>query len=344
MHCTGNAGLYSRLQTWQRDIEFIFGGTLNKETTKAKANYLICWLGQRPKITYSHRTQNLQTIKKSSEYWKEFCKPKQNEIASFTKLRNLRKGHLSLSEFINTTQLLVQECKYPSDFDRLLQDIITSGVNSITAYKWCIDIGMNLTLEKAIEICTAEDSTRRQIESLRPYLAKRTLDRPALDQKEVHKFNTRHSPPKGTSFKHKYPESIQSTQSNNSKCFFCRGPQAHKDRSKCPAVKKECHNCKIIGNFDRVCKKPRMSCKTSHQTQVKYIQSQSPSTSKTREFIDCAPEYTSVFFTSPTEAQAETIHQIQTCSKIRGLETIHKLTAKTFCIQAVKTRPHPGKQ
>ena len=65
---------------------------------------------------------------------------------------------------------------------------------------------MNLTLEKATEICTAEDSTRRQIESLRPDLAKRILDTPALDQKEVHKFNTRHSPPKRNIFKCKYPD------------------------------------------------------------------------------------------------------------------------------------------
>ena len=191
---------------------------------------------------------------------------------------------------------------------------------------------MNLTLKKAIKICTAEDSTRRQIESLRPDLANRTLDTPALDQKGVHKSNMRCIPPKRTSFKGKYPESTQSTQSNNSKCFFCCGPQAHKDISKYPAVNKECHNCKIIGHFDRVCKKPRMSPKASQQTQVRHLQSQSPSTSKTREFIDCAPEYTSVVFTSPTEAQAETIHQLQTHNKARGLETIHKLKAKTLPI------------
>ena len=43
-----NAGLYSRLQTWQKNVKFIFSGPLNKETSKAKANYLMCWLGQRP--------------------------------------------------------------------------------------------------------------------------------------------------------------------------------------------------------------------------------------------------------------------------------------------------------
>ena len=73
-----------------------------------------------------------------------------------------------------------------------------------------------------------------------------------------------------------------------------------------------------------------MSPKTSQQTQVKHIQSQSPSTSQTREFKDCAPEYTPVFFTLPTEVQAETVHQIQTHSKTRSLEIIHKLIAKTL--------------
>ena len=42
-----NTGLYSRLQTWQRDIEFIFREPQNKETSKAKANYLMGWLRQR---------------------------------------------------------------------------------------------------------------------------------------------------------------------------------------------------------------------------------------------------------------------------------------------------------
>ena len=113
-----------------------------------------------------------------------------------------------------------------------------------------------LHLEKAIKICTAGDSTRRQIESFRPNLANRTQSEPTVDQREVHKFNARCSPPKRTSFKHKYIESTQSTKSNNSKCFFCGGPQAHKDRFKFPAVNKECHTCKIIGHFNRVCKNP----------------------------------------------------------------------------------------
>ena len=62
-------------------------------------------------------------------------------------------------------------------------------------------------------------------------LAIKTQSAPTLNNQEVHKFTARHSPRRSPK-KHKFSES------NNSKCYFCGGPQAHKDRSKCPAVNK----------------------------------------------------------------------------------------------------------
>ena len=100
-----------------------------------------------------------------------------------------------------------------------------------------------------------------------------------------------------------------------------------RDRSKCPADNKECHNCNTIRHYGRVCKKPRLSPKTSQAAQVKHIQSQSQSASPTRDFIDSAPEYTPLFFTSPTEEQTEHMHQIQTGSK-----TIHKISTRILPI------------
>ena len=134
--------------------------------------------------------------------------------------------------------------------------------------------------------------------------------------------------PRRTSFKHKYPEYTQSIKSINSKCFF-RGLQAHKDRSRCPAVNKECHYCKIIWHFDRVLKAHSVTLEFM-ATQVKHVQSPSQSGQANQEFIDCTPEYIPVFFMSPTEVQTETIHQRQTYNKSRSLETVHKLSAKTF--------------
>ena len=84
-----NAGLYSRLQTRQRDIEFIFRGPLNKETTKAKANYLMCWLGQRLKNHLLAQNTGFMDYKEIFKVLKEWCKPKQNEIASFHETKRL---------------------------------------------------------------------------------------------------------------------------------------------------------------------------------------------------------------------------------------------------------------
>ena len=172
----------------------------------------MCWLGQRPKNHLLSQNTELTDYKEICRVLTEWCKLKQNEIVSFTKLRDLRKDNLSLSEFINTAQLFVQECKYPLDSDRLLWDVTVSEVNPITAYKWCIDIGLDFSLEKATDICTADDSTRRQIESLKPYLAMKTQSAPALNSQQVHKFTARHSPRRSPK-KHKFSES------NNSKCY-----------------------------------------------------------------------------------------------------------------------------
>ena len=42
---TENAGLYSRLHTWQRDVEFLFRGLLNKETYQyeGKLSHMLAW-------------------------------------------------------------------------------------------------------------------------------------------------------------------------------------------------------------------------------------------------------------------------------------------------------------
>ena len=89
------------------------------------------------------------------------------------------------------------------------------------------------------------------------------------------------------------------------------GVHRHIDRSKCPAVNKECHNCKIIGHFDRVCKKPSVT-QDFMPTQVKHIQSPAQSASQPR--IHRLPPQNTLhfFFTLPTEVQTEAIHQIWT--------------------------------
>ena len=74
---------------------------------EGKLSYMLAWTKTKNHLL----SQNTEFIgyKEIFRVLKEWCKLKQNEIASFTKLRDLRQGSLSLSEFINAAQLLVQE-------------------------------------------------------------------------------------------------------------------------------------------------------------------------------------------------------------------------------------------
>ena len=55
------------------------------------------------------------------------------------------------------------------------------------------------------------------------------------------------------------------------------------------------------------------------------------------------PRVHSSLFTPPVEAQADTVHQIQTYSKTRNLEIIHKLTAKSLPVCKLSKQDHTPK-
>ena len=88
-------------------------------------------------------------------------KPKSNEIAAFTKLRSLKQADMPLSEFIQEARRLAELCNYPNDQDRLIRDMIVSGVYSLRACKKCIN-AKGLSLQDCINIFLAEDAIRMQ--------------------------------------------------------------------------------------------------------------------------------------------------------------------------------------
>ena len=84
-------------------------------------------------------------------------RPKSNEIAAFTKLHSLKQGDMPLSEFIWEARRLAELCNYPNDKDRLIRDMIVSGIRSLRAYQKCLDT-KDLSLQDCITIYQAEDA------------------------------------------------------------------------------------------------------------------------------------------------------------------------------------------
>ena len=74
---------------------------------------------------------------------------------------------MPLSEFIREARRLAELCNYQNDQDRLIRDIIVSGIQSLRAYQKCIHSKV-LSLQDCINICQAEHVIRMQVLECRP--------------------------------------------------------------------------------------------------------------------------------------------------------------------------------
>ena len=259
---------------------------------------------------------------------------KVNELSSFNRLRTLTQGTMSVDQFITTARKLVTDCKYPNDGERLLRDIIVSGVNSKSAYTKCVDKGKELTYDEAVKIIRNEEEIRRQVEFTRPDF-KNSNPKPLelqnsaaaihhLDQQEgdeqhneesVHRLNHKMRSPKR--YGQRFPNN-----STSSGCQYCGYHKSH-SRDQCYASGKECSKCGKKGHFQKMCKsrsprkhensKPGNSRLDTLERAVKQISvalhlKATPPSSPTKELVDCiAADYTSINY-----EETKPVYKLQT--------------------------------
>ena len=164
--------LHKRYIEWKEEVELELGSSLSNRSNSVKSNYVLRWAGKPardylkslPESEFKYEGASAEAILAALE---EKTKPKSNEIAACTKLHSLNQGDMPLSEFIWEARRLAELCNYPNDQDRLIRDMIASGVYSLRAYQKCIDT-KDLSLQDCINIRQAEDAIRMQVQECRP--------------------------------------------------------------------------------------------------------------------------------------------------------------------------------
>ena len=144
MGLTEDAELHKRYVEWKEEVELEFGSTLLGKSNSVKSNYVLRWaskpardyLKSLPESEFKYEGVNAEAILEALE---KKTKPKSNEITAFTKLRSLKQGDVPLSEFIQEARRLAELCNYPNNQDRLIRDMIVSGICSLRAYQKCLD-------------------------------------------------------------------------------------------------------------------------------------------------------------------------------------------------------------
>ena len=164
MDWTEDAELHKRYIEWMEEVELELGSSLSNRSNSVKSSYVLRWAGKPardylkslPESEFKYEGASAEAILTALE---EKTKPKSNEIAAFTKLHSLKQGDMPLSEFTQEPRRLAELFNYPNNQDRLIRDMIVSGVYSLRAYQKCID-AKDLSLQDCISICQAEDAIR----------------------------------------------------------------------------------------------------------------------------------------------------------------------------------------
>ena len=136
MDWTEDAELHKTYMEWREEVELELGSSLSNRANSAKSNYVLKWAGKPardylkslPESEFKYEGASADAILTALE---KKPKPKSNEIAAFTKLSSLKQGDMPLSEFIREARRLAELCNYPNDQDRLIRDMIVSGVYSL---------------------------------------------------------------------------------------------------------------------------------------------------------------------------------------------------------------------
>ena len=282
MDWTEDEDLHKRYKDWQDEVNLLLSAPLSAQSKAVKANYILIWAGKTARTYLKSQGTDLKEPKTILAALEDWTRPKCNEIAAFTRLRSLVQDSESLSEFIQEARTLVEACGYTADKDRLLRDVIVSGVKSPLAYQRCIAKGSELSLEDCIRICQSEDSTRRQVEALRPDL-RRTK---SPESTEVHKLGYQGRQSVHQSFN-------QNLSPRRQSCYCCGATPPH-PKSKCPAKDAVCRACSKTGHYERVCRSKKS---------VKHLQTYQTESAPEDNAHDLNLEYTSPYFTSQTEVR-----------------------------------------
>ena len=141
----------------------------NQET---KIKFVSLWAGKEARAYLSMVDQDKKdSLKTMLDTFKDWTRPKSDEVAAFTQLRALNQGNKTLSTYIQEVRRVVDLCNFNcmgDCKDRLIGNSIVAGLNGTKAYQQCISKGSNLTLDECIKICQTQDATHRQVQALCP--------------------------------------------------------------------------------------------------------------------------------------------------------------------------------
>ena len=215
------------------------------------------WVGEKGRNIYSTWSDFSADDKKElSKYYGRFenyVKPCSNEVYNRYKFQTRSQNDPeSFDQFVTELKLLVKDCRYhPEEVNKVVRDRIVIGVRSNKIREKLINVGSDLTLEKAIELSQVYEMSSSQAKSIAGN----------IEDSSVHAVKVKHKKhDKGQGSRNKLydkgksPSNRHGTASGKKlpKCSRCG--TKHDAKTTCPASGQTCHKCGKLNHFKTMCR------------------------------------------------------------------------------------------
>ena len=237
-------GAWKRFQT---HINFMFSGPLKKKTEEEKCSYLMLWVGEKGRNIYSTWNLSEEDSKKLESYtngFQNYVKPRTNTVYNrFVFQTRSQKPDETFDQFCTELKLLVKDCTYDKN-DEMVRDRIVAGVSNAKLRDKLLNIGSDLTLEKAIETARTHEISKQQNKIM-------SGEKPVNLVKSKQKIQ------------YKPREEPRAHASRGEMCQRCGKVHGKND---CKALGQICRKCNKANHFAAMCKSKPQTGKSFHQT------------------------------------------------------------------------------
>ena len=218
---------------FKQHLELMFKGPLKSKSEAEKCAYLLIWIGDKGRDVYNtwEGTVSEDEKKKLATYYTKFgnyVSPKSNPLFSRYKFYNKCQDiGESFDQFLTEVQLLANDCAF-DNCDEMVRDRILFGTNSQVLREKLIEKGIELTLDRAVDIARTHELSQSQLRIMNA-------------KQEVHSVRPRGRKNRG--------------QQSDRQSRTCTNCGSYHDKSRvCPAKGKKCNLCHKYNHFAKVCR------------------------------------------------------------------------------------------
>lgn len=248
------------METFKQHVEIVFTRPLKSKTEAEKCAFLMIWVGDKGRNIFA--TWNLEEDDRNKlsvhyEKFEEYVKPRTNVICNKYRFQTrIQADTETFDQFVTELKLMVRDCNYERH-EEMVQDRIVIGVKSHKIREKLINVGSDLTLQKALDIARLHEQSTYQARQI------------SGEDTSVHVI---HNKPHSTQ-----PKSAQQSTGNPRKAVYThkRQPQQPKPKwhhgkpqqmnkcsrcgyehstSVCPAKGNRCHKGGQPDHFARKCR------------------------------------------------------------------------------------------